>query len=259
MAETPFPNPRTTGFNPTAWNIEGLTEDEEAYLDANFVRFPNPQSGLTFPDAPNAPTLPNGTNTTEVATTGFVQNAITAFKAAINVWSALNTFNGGLSATSITRTGTLTITGTPLALSGTRVDTPIALNYSYPVAANSIGEIVTSTVATLATTPNTVQSLTSLTLTKGVWHLQAETLLSITLNSGNFLLIGINTTAATLTNARAQHSNFNFVSGATPVSAVSTAMTVSINASTTYYAVGLVNQAGTYNWTSIAFSATRIA
>jgi hypothetical protein len=259
MSETPFPNPQTTAFNPSAWNIEGLTEDEETYLDTHFVRFPNPQSGLTFPDAPTAPTLPNGTNTTQVATTGFVQNAITAFKAATNVWSALNTFNGGLSATSITRTGTLTITGTPLALSGTRLDTTMTPNYTYPIASGKIGEIISSTVATLAVTPSIVQDLTSLTLTAGVWLIQFDTYLSVALTSGNYVTLGINTTSATLTGARAQNTIYIQVGGTAPVSANSTAMSVSINASTTYYAVGISNQTGTYDWTNINFSATRIA
>ena len=112
MAETPFPNPQTSVFNPSAWNIEGLTEDEEAYLDANFVRFPNAQSGVIFPDAPTAPTLPNGTNTAEVATTGFVQNTIAVFLNTINNWTALQIFNAGRTSNTInptTPSGTLNI------------------------------------------------------------------------------------------------------------------------------------------------------
>ena len=254
------PNPATSQFIPVAFESAApLTVDELLYLENNFVLYPNAQENVNFPVAPTAPTLANGTNTTQVATTGFVQNAITAFKAATNVWSSLNTFNGGLSASSVTKTGTLTITGTPLALSGTRLDTAITPNYTYPVSAGNIGEISSSTVATLAVTSGVVQDLTSLTLPAGVWFLQVDTYLSIALASGTYLTLGINTTSASLTNARAQHTNINQSAGTTPLSSMSTSMVVSINASTTYYAVGLSSATGTYDWKNIAFSATRIA
>lgn len=235
-----------------------ITPEEQAYLVNNFVTYPTPQSSITFPVAPTAPTLPDGTNTTQVATTGFVQNAITAFKAATNVWSALNTFNGGLSATSITKTGTLTITGTPLALSGTRLDTALSTNYAYPVASDKIGYILTGTFADVSNpTLSTDCQLASLTIPKGVWILQASCGLSSTI-SGNNALIGINTTAST-TGARARQS---YIYAGTNASVTfSTNFVISINTDTTHYFMAITNQAVSpaFSWNNIIFQATRIA
>lgn len=258
MAETPFPNPLTSQFNPSAWNIEGLTEDEEAYLDANFVRFPNPQTGIIFPDAPRAPTLPNGTNTTEVATTGFVQNAITAFKAATNVWSALNTFNGGLSATSITRTGTMTITGTPLALTNTRLDTALSTNYTYPVASDKIGYILSSSPSPVAyPTLNTDVVLTSLSIPAGVWLLVGEAGLSIA--SNNVIVAGFNTTTSLTSGRGIQSMNYANSSTSQPTLTINYVLTQ--NATVTYNFIGKSGLATTptYTFNGIVFSATRLA
>jgi len=148
MAETPFPNPQTTVFNPSAWNIEGLTEDEEAYLDGHFVRFPNPQSGVVFPDAPTAPTLTNGTNTAEVATTGFVQNAITALKAATNVWTASNTFTSLIA--------TLTA--------------PLTLSYlPSTITSSNLGHVINVAIAGGVAIPITFTTLGTINLTQGRW------------------------------------------------------------------------------------------
>jgi hypothetical protein len=143
----------------------------------------------------------------------------------------------------------------------TNLRCPLTPNYAtlYPLGTDKIGYIQSSTVATLAVTPSTVQDLTSLTLTAGVWLIQFDTYLSVALTSANYVTLGINTTSATLTGARAQNTIYIQTGGTAPVSANSTAMSVSINASTTYYAVGVSNQTGTYDWTNINFSATRIA
>ena len=262
MAETPFPNPQTSTFNPSAWEDNTpLTEDELTYLDNNFVTFPTAQPNVTFPISPTAPTLADGTNTTQVATTGFVQNAITAFKAATNVWSALNTFNGGLSATSITRTGTLSITGTPLALTNTRLDTPFSTNYTYPVASDKIGYILTGTFADVANpTLSTDCQLASLSIPAGVWIIQASCGLTST-TAGNNTLICINTTATT-TDARArQMYSYSTVVASPNIASFTTQLLISINTATTYYFMAVTNQAVSpaFSWNRIIFEATRIA
>jgi hypothetical protein len=108
MAETPFPIPRTTVFNPEAWgSTNTISEEEIAFLDNNFVRFPTTQPNVTFPVAPTVPTLPIGTGDTRAASAQFVQNAKNT-----RTWGALQTFNAGMVSSTIDPTtagGTLTI------------------------------------------------------------------------------------------------------------------------------------------------------
>lgn len=108
MAETPFPVPRTTVFNPDAWESSTpISEDEIAFLDNNFVRFPTTQPNVTFPVAPTVPTLGIGTGDTRAASAQFVQNAKNT-----RTWGALQTFNGGMVTSFVDPTtpgGTLTI------------------------------------------------------------------------------------------------------------------------------------------------------
>jgi hypothetical protein len=107
------PDPITDQFNPAAWTLPALTPEEEALLDANFVTYPITQSNtITFPTAPISQTLPDGTNTTQVATTGFVQNAITAFTSTVNTWLGIQIFSVGMTSNTInptTTSGTLII------------------------------------------------------------------------------------------------------------------------------------------------------
>jgi hypothetical protein len=108
MAETPFPNPLTSQFNPSAWE-DGtpLTEDELTYLDNNFVTYPTAQPNVTFPVAPTVPTLAIATSDTRAASAQFVQNAKNT-----QVWGALQTFNAGMVASTVDPTtagGTLLI------------------------------------------------------------------------------------------------------------------------------------------------------
>jgi len=259
MSAESQPDPILPNYNPSSWDVPTLSAEERAILDTEYITFPIAQNqNITFPISPVAPTLANGTNTTQVATSGFVQNAITALKGAINVWSSLNTFNGGLSATSITRTGTLTITGTPLALSGTRLDTAMTPNYSYPVASDKIGYILTGTFADVPnTTLSTDYQLASLLIPKGVWVLQASCGLTSTISQSN-ALIGINTTTSTAT-ARARQMYAYQTTPAT--SAQSTQLIISINTDTTYYFMAVTNQAVSpaFSWNNITFEATRIA
>ena len=101
MAETPFPNPLTSQFNSSAWNVEA----ELLYDD--FVTFPVTQSGVIFPVAPTIPTLPIGTGNTQAASAEFVQSAKNT-----QTWGALQTFNAGMVASTIDPTtagGTLLI------------------------------------------------------------------------------------------------------------------------------------------------------
>lgn len=111
-AEIP-PDPVTNQFNPAAWTLPALTPEEEAILNSQFVTYPITQSNtITFPTAPIAPTLPDGTNTTQVATTGFVQNAITAFTSTVNTWLGIQIFSVGMTSNTInptTTSGTLII------------------------------------------------------------------------------------------------------------------------------------------------------
>lgn len=155
-------------------------------------------------------------------------------------------------------TGSTGVLNLGSATSTTRVNTPLTPNYTYPVSSGKLGFINSVSVASLAVTPGTAQNLTQLTsLPAGVWFLQIDTYLTVGMVNGSFVTLGINTTSATLAGARAQ--NTIYVNGTTPAPTNSTSMTVSISAATTYYAIGLSNIAGTYNWTNIVFSATRIA
>lgn len=166
MAETPFPNPQTTVFNPSAWsNNTPLTQDELTYLDENFVSYPTTQSDVTFPVAPTVPTLTIGTGDTRAASAQFVQNAKNT-----QTWGALQTFNAGMVTNAInplTDGGTLAIgngattnvvnimtasnTGIlTLGSSGstTRLNVPLTPNYSYTAAGTGTGKIGETLTAT---------------------------------------------------------------------------------------------------------------
>jgi len=247
------PDPILPNYNPSGWDIPTLSPEERAILDTEYITFPIAQNqDITFPISPVAPTLPNGTATTQVATAGFVQNAITALKGAINVWSSLNTFNGGLSATSITRTGTLTITGTPLALTNTRLDTPMTPNYaaSYPLGIGKIGEIVSSQLATFTvTTAGTTYDLTTISLTEGVWVLTGDTTGPAL---ATYVRIGFGTASLTVTRGGA-----NMIQNSSNPSQCNTSATISLTSTTTIYFIGTFGSAQTL--TNVLLQACRIA
>jgi hypothetical protein len=251
MAAEQQPDPILPNYNPSSWDVPTLSPEERAILDTEYITFPIAQNqDITFPISPVAPTLPNGTATTQVATAGFVQNAITALKGAINVWSSLNTFNGGLSATSITRTGTLTITGTPLALTNTRLDTPMTPNYTYPIASGKIGEVISSQLATFTvTTAGTIYDLTTISLDQGVWVLTGDT-------GGpavsTYVRIGFGTTSLTITRGGANMTQNN-----SNPSLCNTSATISLTSTTTIYFVGTFGTAQTL--TNVLLQACRIA
>jgi hypothetical protein len=267
MSAESQPDPILPNYNPSSWDVPTLSAEERAILDTEYITFPIAQNqNITFPVAPTAPTLANGTNTTQVATTGFVQNAIAAFKAAPIFWSALNTFNGGLSASSITRTGTLTITGTPLALSGTRLDTGITPNLTYSsttgLGAGFIGEVLTDTVASVAipTTANTPINVSSLSVPAGVWILTGTCSqpLNNTTGTGNYMKLAISPTTDSYTNAQGGQLNRLFNTTTVGVATVSSTTIVSNSTATTWY---LVAQSAliTGNFTLISFTITRVA
>jgi hypothetical protein len=131
-AEIP-PDPTTSTFNPSAWNAPALTPEEEAVLDANYIRFPITQNAqITFPIAPIAPTLANGTNTTQVATTGFVQNAITAFLSTIHTWAGTQIFSLGMTSNTIN----------PTTTSGTLIIGNAAVNTNVEVATSATRNVI---------------------------------------------------------------------------------------------------------------------
>jgi hypothetical protein len=122
------PDPVTDEFNPAAWTLPALTPEEEALLNAQFVTYPITQSNtITFPVAPISQTLPNGTNTTQVATTGFVQNAITAFTSTVNTWLGTQIFSVGMTSNTIN----------PTTTSGTLIIGNAAVNTNVEVATQS--------------------------------------------------------------------------------------------------------------------------
>ena len=113
MSAEQQPDPILPNYNPSSWDVPTLSAEERAILDTEYITFPIAQNqNITFPTAPTAPTLADGTNTTQVATTGFVQNAITAFLSTINSWTALQIFSAGMTSNTInptTTSGTLNI------------------------------------------------------------------------------------------------------------------------------------------------------
>ncbi len=73
MSAETQPDPILPNYNPSSWDVPTLSPEERAILDTEYITFPIAQNqNITFPVSPTAPTLANGTNTTQVATTGFV-------------------------------------------------------------------------------------------------------------------------------------------------------------------------------------------
>jgi len=277
MAETPFPNPRTTEFNPSAWE-DGtpLTEDEINFLDNNFVTFPTAQPNVTFLVAPTVPTLAIATSDTRAASAQFVQNAKNT-----QTWGALQTFNAGMVTNAIdplTSGGTLNIgngvgsnannvnimtgsnTGTlTLGSSGstTRLNIPLTPNYSYSAAgtgAGKIGHIVdgtfTASGAVVADTPYTVGTMTSLPI--GVWLIAGSVGRG---GAGSYVAIGLNTTPATLVGATSQET---MATGSNNAIVSMTSIIINTTA-TTYYLIGQSSAAGSWASTSFFFRAVRLA
>jgi hypothetical protein len=95
-----------------------------------YITYPTAQNAnITFPIAPIVPTLTAGTNTTQAASTGFVQNATTALLSATNTWTGLQTFNNGMNSNTVNPTagGTLTI-GNAAANTNVEIATSVGRN-----------------------------------------------------------------------------------------------------------------------------------
>jgi hypothetical protein len=263
-AEIP-PDPITTSFNPAAWNVPELTDEERALLDANYIKFPIAQNNtITFPTAPIAPTLSTGTNTTQVATTGFVQNAITAFKAASNVWSGIQTFSLGITTATISAiSGTLTLTGTTIAnnatFSGTTtLSNPFTPGYSYPIAAANIGQIVSyggpfTAITFTANTPLQIASMTG--FTPGTWVMTATLNRGVT-TTGVYFSAAISTTSADVTSANALGIEYATGQGSLGLTTSISCIVQVTSSSTVYYVNAQTGSGGSTtitpgNWRSI--------
>jgi hypothetical protein len=149
MSAESQPDPILPNYNPSSWDVPTLSAEERAILDTEYITFPIAQNqDITFPIAPFAPTLPVGTNTTQVATTGFVENAITAFRGAINVWSNLNTFTNLIATLSA----------------------PLTLSYlPSTITSSNLGHVINVSIANATTIPITFTTLATINLTQGRW------------------------------------------------------------------------------------------
>lgn len=111
-AEIP-PDPTTSTFNPSAWNAPALTPEEEAVLDANYVRFPITQNApITFSSDINVATASVGANDNSAANTSWVQTFWTNVRNTVQSWGGQQTFNDGVLTDTInptTPSGTLII------------------------------------------------------------------------------------------------------------------------------------------------------
>jgi hypothetical protein len=148
MSAESQPDPILPNYNPSSWDIPTLSAEERAILDTEYITFPIAQNqDITFPIAPFSVTLPVGTNTTQVATTGFVENAITAFKAATNVWTNTNTFTNLIA--------TLTV--------------PLTLSYlPSTIGATNLGHVINVVIANQSI-PITFTTFGTINLTQGRW------------------------------------------------------------------------------------------
>ncbi len=258
MAETPFPNPQTTEFNPDAWGSSTtISEDEIAFLDNHFVRFPTTQPNVTFPVAPTVPTLAIATSDTRAASAQFVQNAKNT-----QTWGALQTFNAGMVTNAInplTDGGTLTIgngattnvvsimsasnTGTlTLGSSGstTRINAPLTPLYSYNATTGTgtdkIGEIInyTGSLTPITFTVNVPLQVMSLTgIPAGTWLMSAN-VGGGTTPVGTYMTIAISTTSADVSSADTLAIEY-MTGGGLGVSSTIACIAQSTSASTVYY------------------------
>lgn len=104
------PDPITTNYNPSAWAIPELTEEEMIALDKAYIKFPIAQNQpITFPSTVSGQTAANTENSAIVATTAFVNNFFTYIRTLDWSWSGFQSFTGGINASSI---GPSTVGGT---------------------------------------------------------------------------------------------------------------------------------------------------
>jgi len=269
MSAEQQPDPILPNYNPSSWDVPTLSPEERAILDTEYITFPIAQNqNITFPVAPTAPTLADGTNTTQVATTGFVTNAITAFKAASNTWSGIQTFSAGITTATISAiSGTFTLTGATTAanttFSGTTtLSNPFTPGYSYPIGTGKIGEVITyaGSFAAITFTTNVPLEIMSMTgFAPGSWFMTA-TIARGTAAVGVYLSFAISTTTADVTSANAL--GIEYASGGTAVGLNSTmsCLVQVTSSSTVYYVNAQTNTGGTSTQiTPILWRAIRLA
>jgi hypothetical protein len=266
MSAETQPDPILPNYNPSSWDVPTLSPEERAILDTEYITFPIAQNqNITFPVSPTAPTLANGTNTTQVATTGFVQNAITAFKAASNVWTGIQTFSAGITTATISAiSGTFTLTGTTTAnnatfLGTTTLSNPFTPNYSYPIGTGKIGETITvgagSNITFTADVPLELLSMTG--LTAGSWIITASALRGTT-PVNIYLSLAISTVADDVSSADALGIEFATGGGFGLTSSVACIVQVT-SSSTVYYFNAQTAAGGSTTIQGVLMRAIRVA
>jgi hypothetical protein len=255
MSAETQPDPILPNYNPSSWDVPTLSPEERAILDTEYITFPIAQNqNITFPVSPTAPTLDDGTNTTQVATTGFVQNAITAFKAASNIWSGIQTFSAGITTATISAiSGTFTLTGATTVSNATFSGTTTLSNsftpaYSYPIGTDKIGQIIEGTFTTTTTivvdTPMTNWTISS--LPAGTWLMIAGVART---NGVGYSLIAITTTDNSFSGSLSQ--DFTNTAGLGNVQTIAYVVQVPNN-TTPYYIVAQTDIGG--SWLNSLFS-----
>lgn len=260
MSAETQPDPILPNYNPSSWDVPTLSPEERAILDTEYITFPIAQNqNITFPVAPTAPTLADGTNTTQVATTGFVQNAITAFLNTINNWTVLQIFNAGITTNTLnptTASGTLTIgtAGTVLSLG-----CPLTPSYAYTAlgtGTGKIGQIILGIgpppAPLTVSTPQTCFQFSAGVLAIGTWLISASLFRSSVANG--YITIALNTTTDSLVGALVQDT-------ATTVNPIGPGQSINWvvqvpDAITPYFLIGETGTAG--NWSG-EMRAVRIA
>lgn len=166
-----------------------------------------------FSGVPTAPTAAQTTNTTQLATTAFVQSVVNAIGAGVV------SFNG--------RTGTVTLqandisaaggallagpafTGVPTAPTPATTDNSTALATTAFVrmgvtdgsnaTAGQIGEVISSVTSAAVSVPNAAAvNVTSIPLTAGDWDVQGEVLIAIGTAAATLVAAAINSVSATI-------------------------------------------------------------
>jgi hypothetical protein len=261
MSAETQPDPILPNYNPSSWDVPTLSPEERAILDTEYITFPIAQNqNITFPVSPVAPTLPNGTNTEQVATTGFVQNAITALKAASNVWGGIQTFSAGITTATISAiSGTFTLTGTNIAnnttFSGTTtLSNPFTIGYSYPVAADKIGQILTASSGS-TNTANGATNILSLSIPKGIWILNGKCQFPLTVGMAQ---LGFGTLAIPVMDETTIGQDVVYTNTQISGCPNSTAF-ITNHATTTWYLVCKFTTAGNINVGFPVFTAARLA
>jgi hypothetical protein len=244
MSSEPLPDPQTTTFNPSAWDIATLSEEERAVLDANYIKYPVAQnSPITFTSEVIAPTQPNDNNSTLVATTQFIQNFFNSVRTFPWTWSGTQTFSSLI---------TTSLSSSSASISLATAFTP---SYSYPLSSGQIGFQLTGTVATpLTYTINTPKLLATLDLSAGVFLLTGGGSRS---SANGTLELWFTSDAL---NPRTNAQGLNSVITTNLSNALTTVHIITLSVATTFYMFGetsVLPSGGVFQ--GISFYATRIS